>query len=152
MSNGCMRTKIRIIIETVVLLGILCACFDDDLPRIVPYTPVHIEASLAEPQFAPLYIDGTAVLIPGHGYRGHGVIIYRHIGQVCAYDATCSNCLQATGAATAVELGGSADGFCVCSVCGARYMLLSGWAEGFKYPLQAYNAQITGDNYVRVNN
>lgn len=147
-----MRTKIRIIIESVALLCILCGCFDDEQPRIVPYTPVHIEASLAEPQFSPLYIDGNAVLIPGHGYRGNGVIIYRHIGQVCAYDATCANCLQATGSAIAVELRGPADGFCTCPECGARYALLSGWAEGFKYPLQAYSAQITGGSYVRVSN
>ena len=148
---GYMRTKIRIIIETVALLVVLCACFDHEQTRIVPYTPVRIEASLAEPQFSPLQIDGNAVLVRGEGYRGNGVIIYKHIGQVCAYDATCPNCLHASGSAVAVVLGGPADGFCTCPDCGARYVLLNGWAEGFEHPLQTYTAQISG-GYVRVSN
>lgn len=120
----------------IPLLAFSSCSKDTNIDKIVPYTRVEFEYLDNENKLGAvgnsIYLDEDDIITSSAGYKNHGIIIVRLNEGFAAFDATCTNDVEAD---EHVELDGS---FAECPICGSKFNVLQG-GEPFNGSVARYN-------------
>jgi len=107
----------------------------------VPDVPVYFQGQLTQPDFAPLPIPLNAIKVANHGYRRHGVLVYRSDPETfLAFDATCPRDLLDGSVVISADKPFEA----ICPICKSVYSLMNFGITSNGQPLKRYQVSYSG--------
>jgi nitrite reductase/ring-hydroxylating ferredoxin subunit len=142
-------------ILTFCLLSAVVFIFNNcggDESDVVPNVEVKVNyISIYEPAYNSLLSISGSAIVPGVGYGGNGIIIFRvNEDEFKAYDCTCTYEI-AEGNAVIKDSNNVAGA--KCPYCGSKYELIFGTVSAgpAKYPLKQYHVYFS-DPYLTIRN
>jgi len=135
------------------LIGFSSCSKDTNIDDIVPHVKIDFEYLDNENKLGAvgnsIYLDENDIVTHAAGYKNHGIIIVRLSDGYAAFDATCTNDVEAE---EHIELDGV---FAVCPNCDSNFNILQGGqpfnGSEARYSLKKYSTSDNGsNNHVKI--